>query len=75
MQTCREVSQGVSSEEIETAPWYRRVGCWFHLLMCPHCREYSNQIRGLGEVMRQEAIEPDDDRLAELESEILSQID
>ncbi len=75
MLTCREIARGISSGEIETAPWYRRLGCWFHLLMCPDCREFSDQIRRLGEVMRQEAVEPDSDRLSELESRILGEFD
>ena len=74
MPTCRDVSRTVSSGEIDTASLFERLGCWFHFLMCPRCREYRDQIDGIGEIVRDEAAEPDSDRLAEIEAEILSKL-
>lgn len=75
MPTCKDVSRAVSSGEIDTASLFERLSCWLHLLMCPQCREYRNQIDGIGEIVRSDAAEPDSDRLAEIEAEILKRLD
>ena len=74
MPTCKEVSRAVASGTFEDGPWYRRFGCWLHLLMCPRCKRYHDEIEAIGEAARQEAVMPDADRLADIEAEVLRRL-
>ena len=42
----------VGSDELENAPWTRRLGVRFHLLMCRHCRRYRTQLQAVGVTAR-----------------------
>lgn len=75
MQDCKEVSRGIASDEVENASWVDRLACWFHLLMCPDCRRYRDQIRNLGQVVREEAPVGDRATLERLEGTLLAGLD
>jgi predicted anti-sigma-YlaC factor YlaD len=53
MPTCREVSRAVATDELERAGLWQRLGVRFHLLMCRHCRRYSEQLRAIGQATRE----------------------
>ena len=52
MITCKEISQTIASDQLETAGWRRRLAIKIHLLGCRHCRRYAGQIRALGLMAR-----------------------
>ena len=52
MQTCKEVSRTIASDELSGASWTQRMAVKLHLLMCRHCRRYANQIDQLGVAAR-----------------------
>ena len=52
MMTCKEVSTLVSMEQVNEAPLGRRMGVWFHLMMCRHCRRFQRQLLRLGRIAR-----------------------
>ncbi|HSL83294.1 MAG TPA: anti-sigma factor [Thermoanaerobaculia bacterium] len=53
MLTCREVSRAVAADELERAGFWKRLGVSFHLLMCRHCRRYSDQLGAIGRTARE----------------------
>ena len=52
MLTCKEFSRALASDELENAPWTRRLAVRFHLLMCRHCRRYRAQLQAIGAMER-----------------------
>jgi len=44
MMTCKEASQLISESKDHPLPLPKRVGLWFHLLMCRMCTGYKNQL-------------------------------
>ena len=52
MSSCKELTRFVASDEFEDAPWRRRLGIRFHLLMCRHCRRYKDQLRTIAKSAR-----------------------
>jgi hypothetical protein len=75
MPTCKEVSRSVSSGDIESANWIQRLACWLHFAMCADCRRYRDQVDELGKLARQGAAAPDRDSMADIEAEILANLD
>ena len=53
MVTCKEVARALASDELEDAPWTRRLAVRFHLLMCRHCRRYRAQLQAIGAMERE----------------------
>jgi len=52
IQTCKEVSRKIASDELCGASWSQRMAVKLHLLMCRHCRRYANQIDQIGEAAK-----------------------
>jgi hypothetical protein len=52
MVDCKEVATAVSSGEIESAGFFRKLAIRFHLWMCDPCRIYVRQMRQMGEAAR-----------------------
>lgn len=52
MMTCRELARLHASGELVRQPLLRRLSARFHLWMCKPCRQYSDQIRELGSMVR-----------------------
>ena len=52
MMTCRELSRLQASGELAGKPLLQRLSARFHLWMCKPCRQYSEQIRELGSMVR-----------------------
>jgi len=52
MPTCREVARSIASDELATDSPLRRLLIQWHLFRCGDCREYQEQIRGLGRAVR-----------------------
>lgn len=50
--SCRDFAVSVSTGEIETARWPRRMMLRLHWAACWVCRRYEAQIRFLGEAAR-----------------------
>ena len=82
MLTCKEVARTVSSEDIEQIGWRNRLAVRFHLLMCRHCRRYTEQMHALGDAARGVFQQPPEDpsspetpeNLANLQSDILERL-
>ncbi len=82
MLTCKEVARTVSSENIDQIGWQNRLAVRFHLLMCRHCRRYTEQMQALGDAARSVFQQPPDDpsspetpeNLAKLQSDILERL-
>ncbi len=47
MLSCKDVTRLVSESLDRDLPWYRRLGVWFHLMMCKYCSRYSRQLHAL----------------------------
>lgn len=47
MMTCRDVSTTVASGHVGQEPLARRLQIWMHLVACPPCRRFWQQIRAL----------------------------
>lgn len=52
MLSCNEVTRLHASEEIQRAPWRKRVAVRFHLLMCRSCRRYVKELAAIGDATR-----------------------
>ncbi len=76
MLTCKEVSRGIASDELERAGWGRCLAVRLHLLMCRHCRRYAAQIRAIGAAAKSlfERQEADVGTLKRLEKAILDNL-
>jgi len=80
--TCKEVARTVSSEDIDQIGWRNRLAVRFHLLMCRHCRRYTEQMQALGDAARSVFQHPPEDpsspetpeNLAKLQSDILDRL-
>jgi hypothetical protein len=57
MRKCKEVSTDIATGRLETASWRDRLACWMHLLLCPHCRRYRDQIEEMGAAARELGVE------------------
>ena len=44
---CRESARLLSEQRDRTLPFRKRVGLWFHLLVCRLCKVYAAQLRVL----------------------------
>ena len=44
MLTCKDVATAIGQDEWREAPRWRRLALQLHLLMCPYCRRYADQI-------------------------------
>ncbi len=77
MPTCREIVRALDGEEIERAPFWRRLAVRFHLLMCPDCRRYAFQLRAIGDGARELLGSRDEDpeRVERLREAILRRAD
>ena len=79
MRKCREVSADIATGRLESASWRDRFACWMHLLLCPHCRRYRNQIEEMGAAARELSVESSSGTgggvLEHLQQAILSDID
>lgn len=47
MMTCREVSTTVAAGQVGRQSRSRRLQIWMHLLVCPHCRRFWQQVRAI----------------------------
>lgn len=74
--TCKEVSRALASDELEDAPWTRRLAVRFHLLMCRHCRRYRAQLQAIGAMERQMFGGPsaDEETLERIRNSILDKV-
>ncbi len=52
MISCRELARLQASGELAHQPFLQRLSARFHLWMCKPCRQYGDQIRELGKVVR-----------------------
>ncbi len=52
MPTCKDVATAIGQDDLRTAPRWRGLALRLHLLMCPHCRCYADQIRAIGTAAR-----------------------
>ena len=52
MPTCREVTRWIASDELTNASWRRTLATRLHLLKCPPCRRFLDQIRSIGRAVR-----------------------
>ena len=68
MRSCRDISSDIASGGVERLSWRRRWGCWMHLLICPHCRRYRDQLEEIGEAAREEASPPEAGAIRRLET-------
>jgi len=74
MQTCREVTRAIATDELSEAGIGRRLLVRLHLLWCRPCRHYAAQIRSLGEAARRLFGQTTDSAsLEDLKARILSQ--
>ncbi len=74
MQTCREVTRAIATDELSEAGIGRRLVVRLHLLRCRPCRHYAAQIRSLGEAARRLFGQTTDSAsLEDLKARILSQ--
>jgi hypothetical protein len=53
MLSCRDVSKIVSSDEMNELGRMKRMELRLHLMLCRHCKRYADQMRAIGEAMRQ----------------------
>ncbi len=77
MRTCRDVATALGQDDLRSVPWWRGLALRLHLLMCPHCRRYAAQIRGIGTAARRLYREHGEDpqTLERLQQKILSRRD
>lgn len=47
MMTCRDVSTTVASGQVGRRSLPARMQIWMHLLLCPHCRRFWQQMRAI----------------------------
>lgn len=75
MLTCREISHDLAADMLRTAGLRRRIAVRMHLLMCDHCRRFSEQLEQMGGAMRQLS-QLGDSRLTdeEVEQRILARV-
>ena len=52
MLTCKDVATAIGQDDVRPVPTWRGLALRLHLLMCPHCRRYANQIRAIGTAAR-----------------------
>jgi predicted anti-sigma-YlaC factor YlaD len=52
MMTCKEVSTLVSTADLQTASFARRLGVGLHLAMCRHCRAFRRQVNAIRDAAR-----------------------
>ena len=76
MLTCKEFSRALASDDLESAPWARRLGVRFHLLMCRHCRRYRAQLQAIGATARRKfgGQSADEETLERLQKSILNKL-
>ena len=70
---CKGVHQLVASGEEQELGFMKKMELKIHMMMCKHCRGYSDQIRAMGEAIRELCQDrPGDDELCnKLEKEVL----
>ena len=76
MLTCKDVATAIASGRLEEAARWSRFRVRLHLLMCRHCRRYSEQIQSLGAAARDlfEAKNDDKAQIERLERSILDKL-
>jgi anti-sigma factor ChrR (cupin superfamily) len=52
MMTCKEVSTLMSSGDLQSASFARRLGVGLHLALCRHCRAFRRQLEAIGRAAR-----------------------
>jgi predicted anti-sigma-YlaC factor YlaD len=70
---CREVSRMIASDPYRSSGILREVVIRLHLLMCKHCRRYSEQLTAIGAAAREfwSPSSEDSEVLEKLEERIL----
>lgn len=66
MLKCRDVPAEASLAIDDELGWRRRLGLWFHVLMCEHCRRYLRQMRRLSRAWRGQHAPASDEEVAEV---------
>lgn len=82
MLSCKEIAHTVSTEDVTPVGWRQRLSVRLHLMMCRHCRRYSEQMQALGDAARSVFQQPPEDpsspespeNLAKLQSDILDRL-
>ncbi len=71
---CDEMARLVASDELAESGWLNKAMLRLHLLICVFCREYTGQMRRIGDAVRAAAGSRDDGSIEALERGILEQI-
>jgi len=50
--SCKKITGMISESMDRKLPFYKRMGIWFHLMMCVLCRRYRKQLLFLRSVLR-----------------------
>jgi hypothetical protein len=74
MMKCRDVATLVSSGQVGDQPFSRRMGVWFHLMMCQHCRRFWRQVRVLDKAVRSMADGLKGEKPADLERRTMDRL-
>ena len=70
---CDEMARLVASDELAESGWLKKAIVRFHLLICVGCREYTGQMRRIGDAVRAAAGCENGASIEALERDILEQ--
>ena len=71
---CDETARLVASDELAESGWLKKAAVRLHLFVCVACREYTGQMRRIGDAVRATAGRGNGASIEALERDILKQI-
>lgn len=76
MLKCNQVSQLVSTDEVQELGFMKKLEFKMHIMMCVHCKRYVQQIKSLGTGARHWATgcEAEPQQLRRMEEKVLEEV-
>ena len=75
MMSCKQVSTLLSTGDVQTSPWSRRMGVRMHLAMCRHCSAFKRWLDLIASAARLLNRRVERDAPADLESRVVRRIE
>ncbi len=74
MYSCKEVAKCIASDEYVTAGLFKKLVISLHLLMCQYCSRYRDQLRALGQMLRQTKSDVPPSEVADIKTRIVEKL-
>lgn len=74
MPSCRELSEVLAGEGLDSLPWHRRMTAKMHLFQCDVCARFARQLERIAEALQTAWARPQDAGLSALKARVVERL-